>query len=159
MTGRTTAQGLMLVALLACGLLACGGAAGEPQSGDPDLPPQLAKLLAEQEKLPAESVAALQDLRLVAAVQLTHFNEKGGFQTPQQLQRDGYLDPEWPRSPDKAYRVNCEMKQEGAAFVCFADALEPELDWYMTDSSQTIRWADSARPTARSPIFGVGEEE
>ena len=158
MNGSAAAPRHLLAVLLGCSLLACG-ATGEAKSDDPDLPPQLAKLLAEQEKLPPESLAALQDLRLVAAVQLTHFTERGGYLTPQQLQQDGYLDPEWPRAPAEAYNVNCELRQEGAAFVCFADALETELDWYRTDSSQTIRWSADGRPTDRSPVFGVGEEE
>ena len=123
------------------------------------MPPQLARLLEAQRELPEESVAALQDLRLVAAVQLTHFSERGGYRTPEELQQEGYLDPEWPRTGAESYRVGCELMQEGAAFVCFADALNSELDWYMTDSTQALRWAKDARPTAQSPVFGVSEEE
>ncbi len=147
-----------LVASLSFSGWACGGLAGEASS-DPELPPELAELLEAQQALPGASVAALQDLRLVAAVQLTYFTEKGRYETPEKLQQDAYLDPEWPRSPAESYRVHCVIKLEGAAFVCFADALEPELDWYMTDSTQAVRRAAGARPTAQSPVFGVGEEE
>ena len=150
---------IIFLALLSLGAWSCGGLAGEPKSEDPDLPPQLAKLLEAQEKLPNSSVMALQDLRLVAAVQMTYFSEKGTYETPQKLQAEGYLDPEWPRTPAGSYRINCELRQEGSAFVCFADALGPGLDWYMTDSAQTVYWSPDSRPTVQSPMFGVGEEE
>ena len=149
---------LLCIAALQLGAASCAGLEGGGQN-DPEPPSQLARMLEAQASLPEASVAALQDLRLVAAVQLTYFSEKGGYVSPAKLREGGYLDPEWPRTPAASYRVSCEVMHEGAAFVCFADALEPELDWFMTDSTQTVRWAGAARPTARSPVFGVSEEE
>ena len=81
-----------------------GAALALSRSGDagPQVPETMQQMLSAQQELAAEEVAALQALRVVAAVEMVHFTEKGGYATPEELQAAGYLDPQWPRVPAAA---------------------------------------------------------
>lgn len=150
---RTTAYwgGILGLVAIAAGWLL----QSEPENQDLPVPSGIARVLEAQSKLPPESVSALQDLRLIAAVEMAHFTQEGGYAGPEKLQADGYLDPQWPRAESSTYHVDCDFSEERVAFVCYADGLQPEAEWYMVDSTQVVRWERSRRPTARSPIFGT----
>ncbi len=132
---------------------------GETREAEQAPPSHLMRVLEAQSDLPPESVVALQDLRLMAAVQMAHYSAKGGFESPQNLKELEYLDPQWPRVDPEAYTVACELNQDGAAFICYADPVKAGMDWYMADSTQAVRWSADARPTPRSAVFGLDDKE
>ena len=105
-----------------------------------------------QPSVPAESVRAVQDLRLVAAVELAWAAGGAPFAPPDRLKAAGYLDPKWPRSDPRAYRLTCEV-EAARAFTCFADSLSASRAHFRIDAAQTVRFERGRRPDGRSPIY------
>jgi len=132
---------------------------GEPDNPGLPLTPQVAEILRAQQELPPESVAALQDLRLAASVQMAYFTDRGGYADPLKLKEADYLDPHWPRADTQGYSVFCELGADLRSFSCFADAQRANLPWFSVDASQVIRWSSEERPGGRSDVFGVKKEQ
>ena len=109
--------------------------------------------LIKQHTLPRAEVGALQDLRLVAAVELAYFNAKGRYADPGDLKKAGYLDPAWPRSDAGAYQVGCTLDEQARGFACYAEPVHSEATHYVVDSTQVVRHARGRRPDSSSPVF------
>jgi len=109
--------------------------------------------LAKQRTLPRAEVGAIQDLRLIAAVELAYFNAKGRYSNPGDLKKSGYLDPAWPRSAAGAYKVGCTLDEQVRGFACYAEPVHPEATHYVVDSTQVVRYAQGRRPDINSPVF------
>jgi hypothetical protein len=121
-------------------------------------PAAVERALQAQRELPREAVRALQDLRLVAAVQLSYKSAKGRFGSVEELQSAGFLDPKWPRARN-AYQVSCGPEPHGQAFTCFADPLPPHRIYFRIDATQAVRYETGRRPNGSSPIFGLSRED
>lgn len=135
------------VLLLALACLACHT---KPQQSAP-LPFEQA--LAKQRSLSPPEVAALQDLRLLAAVQNAQFSKSGSFLSPDQLKSAGLLDPAWPRSSPANYRIEFTVAPAGASFEAYADPVDHKLSFFRIDESQVVRTNRQRRPTADSAAF------
>jgi hypothetical protein len=120
--------------------------------------PEIERILRLQEALPAEEVAVLQALRVVSAVELAFFTEKGRYATPAELQEQGYLDPMWPRIPDDAYSVSCEVGAAESGYYCYADPAPPRTVFYSVNPAQTIQSEIGRRPDDSSPAFGSSRD-
>ena len=141
------------IVLLATVTLAAWLLASRPQ---PVRSAALERVFQAQSKLPPEAVRALQDLRLVAAVQAAYFTARGRHGAVDELKQAGYLDPAWPRAG--AYRVTCAGPPEPSGFVCFADPAPPLSTYFRVDVTQAVRYASGHRPDGRSPVFGIPQE-
>jgi hypothetical protein len=111
------------------------------------------RVLARQRTLPREAVAALQDLRLAAAVEMTFFHRRGHYGAIEELKSDGLLDPAWPRSAASFYRVACTVEQDQRGFVCHADPRAPQAIHFRVDATQAVRFQYGRRPDASSEVF------
>jgi len=151
--------GYIIAAVAALATVSTWMLQGEPEAPGMHLTPQVAEMLRAQQELPVESVAALQDLRLAASVQMAYSMEKGGYAEPLKLKEEGYLDPQWPRAEAQAYSVFCELGAGRRSFDCFADARKAGLPSFAVDASQAVRWSLEGRPGSRSNVFGVKEEQ
>ncbi len=118
------------------------------------LPEGVRNVLEAQQRLPAEEVQALQDLRLLAAVQSAYFNTQGAYGTPEELIAGGVLDPQWPRTSPEAYTISCQVFEERLGFACYADPVAPFTTYYSVNPSQAVRLAKGRRPDDSSPAFG-----
>jgi len=147
---------------LVVGLAVTVGVAGLAlRTADPDLPvsPEMRQLLQAQEQLAPEELAAVQALRVFAAVSLTYFTENGRFAGPEELKAKGYLDPKWPRVETEAYKIDCRIGEE-TGFACFADPVSGSVQrYFFVDPSQTVRVERDRRPDAHSPVFGLSKEQ
>jgi hypothetical protein len=137
-----------------------GAAFALSQSGDagPRVPELMQQIFSAQEEIPEEEVAVLQSLRVVAAVEMVYFTEKGGYASPEELQAAGYLDPQWPRVDASAYTISCEIGEESSGFTCFADPHSPYTNYYYVSPSQSVRYERARRPDESSPVFGMSKE-
>ena len=141
------------IALLAMVTLAAWVLASRPQ---PARSAAMERIFQAQSKLPPEAVRALQDLRLVAAVQAAYFTARSRYGSVDELKQAGYLDPAWPRAD--TYRVTCAGPPEPSGFVCFADPAPPQLVYFRVDATQAVRYASGHRPDGGSPVFGIPQE-
>ncbi|MBI3684682.1 MAG: hypothetical protein HY235_30295 [Acidobacteria bacterium] len=112
----------------------------------------LEQAIAKQRRLPPDSVIALQDLRLLGAVEMSFFSAKGRYATPEELKKAGYLDQLWPRSNSQNYRLSFHSQQHGA-FVTHAEPAGSNHDFFRIDQTQAIRYERNHRPDVRSPVF------
>ncbi|MBI4877560.1 MAG: hypothetical protein HY822_23260 [Acidobacteria bacterium] len=122
----------------------------------------LDRVLAQQSSLAAPARSALQDLRLLGAVQFSFHSSRHRFGSIEELKKDGFLDPKWPRSSAGAYRIGCEEGQTSAqappGFLCYADPPPGGGPYFRLDPSQAVRYAPDRRPNDSSPIFGFTQE-
>lgn len=107
----------------------------------------------KQRKLPAAEITALQDLRLLGAVQSTYFSRKQRYATPDDLKTAGFLDAGWPRSAVTAYKLVLKLGDNGERFEIFADPVEQGLGYYRIDETQVVRTERQRRPTPSSAVF------
>ncbi len=112
----------------------------------------LLALLAPACGRPARSrPTAVQELRLIAAVELAFHASTGRYGEPAELQKAGYLDPQWPRSQGGGHTISCEIAAAGAGFACYADPVRPGGQPYLrVDATQAVRREADRRPGAAS---------
>ena len=148
--------------LLAAGLAATVVVAGLAlRSANPQLPvsPEMQRILEAQEQLAPQELAAVQALRVFAAVSLTYFTENGRYAGPEELKEKGYLDPKWPRVEPDAYTIDCRIGEE-TGFTCVADPASGSVQRYFyVDPSQLVRVERDRRPDENSPVFGLSKEQ
>ncbi|MBI3693834.1 MAG: hypothetical protein HY238_03205 [Acidobacteria bacterium] len=149
-TGRSK-RGLVLLGTAVA--LFISGVAISITATHPFPPTMLDRALQRQRDLPPDAVQALQDLRLVAAVEIAYFSLKGRYASTDELKSAGYLDPLWPRSNPKSYRVSCGPVGDLTGFLCFADRLSPRLPFFRIDATQVVRHRRNERPDGNSPVF------
>lgn len=110
---------------------------------------------ASEKEQPA-TLAAMRDLRLIASVQLTYHQANKRFASPQQLKDARFLDPLWPRAPEREYRIECSLPPDRAVFVCHADAIAPDSvqrPFLRIDHTQVMRFETGKRAHAASPAL------
>ncbi len=148
--------------LSAAGLAATVVVAGLAlRSANPPLPvpPEMQRILEAQERLAPQELAAVQALRVFAAVSLTYFTENGRYAGPEKLKATGYLDPKWPRVEPGTYTIDCRIGEE-TGFACFADPVSGSVHRYFyVDPSQLVRVERDRRPDEHSPVFGLSKEQ
>ncbi len=147
---------------LAVGLAAVVVAAGLAlRTAQPGLPisPGVQQILEAQKQLSPQELAAVQALRVFAAVSLAYFTDNGRYAEPEELKSKGYLDPKWPRVAADAYTIDCRIG-EGTGFACFADPVSGSVQrYFFVDPSQTVRVERDRRPDSNSPVFGLSKEQ
>ncbi len=111
------------------------------------------RALRAQSVLPVDALQALQDLRLVAAVEIAYFNSHRRYAAPADLKAAGYLDPLWPRSKPEAYRISCNLAGDRPGFDCYADPVPPFTICFRIDATQIVRQSQGRRPDWDSPVF------
>ncbi len=142
---------------LAAGIFLCVGAAVLTSAGcrrtDAKTALPMERAIEKQRQLTAREVAALQDLRLIAAVQTVHYSRNRRYATPEALKAAGMLDSAWPRSAPSAYQVQVELTKTADTFEVFADPVEQGLGFYRIDETQVVRTERTHRPTRSSSVF------
>lgn len=122
----------------------------------------LDRVLAQQSTLAAPARAALQDLRLLGAVQFTFHSSRHRFGSVEELKNEDFLDPQWPRSAAGGYRITCEegttSAQAPPGYLCYADPPSGSGPFFRLDPSQAVRYAHGRRPDDASPVFGFTQE-
>ena len=112
------------------------------------------RVIARQRQLPQPVVTALQDLRLIAGVQLAYATARGGYGTAEQLKTAAFLDSKWPRSDPRFYILTCQVEPGRDGFVCHADPTAGSGGPFLrVDERQSVRWASDARPARDNPTF------
>lgn len=149
---RIALRCVLLTAAACAGVLSVGIYLTSAKARTPSRSPA-EQVLRRQQPLPREAVVALQDLRLAAAVELTHFTAKGRYGSIDELKSAGFLDPAWPRSDPGSYRVTCGPDEGNQGFVCYADPHSPQSIHFRIDATQALRQKRGQRPDAGSPVF------
>lgn len=156
-SGASSLRISVAISLLALAVAATGALLLRPSPPPHRLSP-MEKILRAQQELPAPALRALQDLRVVASVQITHFTEKQRYGSVQELKSGKYLDPNWPSAEPGAYKISCNVEPERPYFVCLADAVSRQGLFFRVDPSQAVRYRRGSRPEAGSPVFGISKE-
>lgn len=138
---------------LCIAILLCTGCQKQQPRQAQQTPLPFQKAIEKQRKLPAAEITALQDLRLLGAVQTTYFSRKQSYATAPELKAAGFLDPAWPRSAPAVYSIEIKLGNQGSSFEVFADPAAQGLGYYRLDESQVVRTEPGGRPSAASPSF------
>ncbi|MBL8218803.1 MAG: hypothetical protein JNL62_06225 [Bryobacterales bacterium] len=113
----------------------------------------LQQAIEKQRTLPPPEVTALQDLRLFAAVQATHYSRKQRYATAEELKAARLLDPAWPRSAVSDYSLEVQLGRDESTFEAFADPVKQHLGHYRIDQTQVVRKEPDRRASAASAAF------
>ena len=113
--------------------------------------PALQQHLQLTQSLPAPLRTAVQDLRLIAAVELTFLTERGRYASPEQLKEAGYLDPNWPRAAAFGYQISCQFDLDRPWYTCFALPPKQGELYLRTDPTQVIRANRLGKPSPADP--------
>lgn len=116
--------------------------------------PGIQRSLAVLEQLPEHVVRAVQDLRLVAAVEMAYHTAYGRYASPEELKASGFLAAGWPFSDPSHYRISCDLQSsESSSFVCYAEPVDHENPYLRIDEAQSVRVRFRERPGPDAPLL------